>query len=149
MKYLLEPEVSGSLGRDSVLDTSVHPPVVDHVDYQVHGWCGDDLLESFPVFVASPELVNALAAEGITGFIDRGSGVISFDEQCRSREHAWERVKDFRWIEVGGVWSEDLSMREGLLAVSGRAWEVLCRFKLDNCTVTEAPDPELVERSIG
>lgn len=137
MKYLLEPEVAGSLGDKTELDSSVHPPVVHTLDYRIEGWLGDDLLESFPVFVAAPELVAALTDEGVTGFRDRGPGVVSFDEQFAKVGDSWPRVQNFRWLDIVGVPTDDLSLQQGTLVASERAWRILQQFKLDNCDVAE------------
>ena len=52
MQYVyIEPEVAGGLGDHTVMDRSVHPPIVSKLHYQMEGWLGDALLESFPVFI--------------------------------------------------------------------------------------------------
>lgn len=43
--YSLEPEVAGSLGPGTVMDTAVHPPRVHKLHYESDGWSGDDILE--------------------------------------------------------------------------------------------------------
>lgn len=39
--FYLEPEVSGGLGDDAIMDTGVHPPVVTRLHYEFDGWLGD------------------------------------------------------------------------------------------------------------
>src|SRR3954454_10828086 len=58
--FALEPEVAGQLGDTTMLDTSVHPPVIQRLEYRFDGWLGDDLLESFPCFVVTERLANEL-----------------------------------------------------------------------------------------
>jgi hypothetical protein len=43
--------VAGGYGEDAILDTSVCPERVERLHYEFDGWLGDDLLESFPVFI--------------------------------------------------------------------------------------------------
>lgn len=47
MYKLIEPEVAGSLGKETELDSSVFPPHVKKLHYEFDGWLGDDILESF------------------------------------------------------------------------------------------------------
>lgn len=45
MKYFyIEPEVAGGLGRNTVMNRAVHPPVVSKLHYHFDGWLGDVLL---------------------------------------------------------------------------------------------------------
>lgn len=68
MHKILEPEVAGGLGPGTDIDRSTHPPVVRHLNYEVDGWLGDDLLETFPCFVVTARLAGALAASKLSGF---------------------------------------------------------------------------------
>jgi hypothetical protein len=45
MQYILEPEVSGEIGERTVIDSSVHPPIVSYLHFVFMGWLGDDLIE--------------------------------------------------------------------------------------------------------
>ena len=38
--YYLEPEVSGGIGDSTILDTSVHPPIVSALEYEFEDWLG-------------------------------------------------------------------------------------------------------------
>lgn len=68
MYYYIEPEVSGGIGRNSLIDTSVHPPLVTRLDYEFDGWLGDDLIESLPCFIASENLKSQLEKSALSGF---------------------------------------------------------------------------------
>ena len=67
MQYILEPEVSGEIGDSTVIDTSVHPPIVSYLHFVFMGWLGDDLIECFPVYLVSEHLAGALSAANFTG----------------------------------------------------------------------------------
>ena len=65
-KYL-EPEVAGGIGIDTILDNSIHPPLVKFLHYHFSGWMGDDILETFPCFIISERLKNAIENNKLTG----------------------------------------------------------------------------------
>ena len=65
--YQLEPEVAGGWGRNTVADTSLHPPVVNQLHYEFSGWLGDCIVESFPCFIATAEVAQQILAAGLTG----------------------------------------------------------------------------------
>ena len=67
--FALEPEVAGGLGPGTRMDHSVVPARVVELDYEFgYGWQGDELLESFPCFILSARLCDALTAAGATGW---------------------------------------------------------------------------------
>jgi hypothetical protein len=65
--FRLEPEVAGQLGGNTVLDNSVHPPIVKQLQYIIFGWLGDCLVESFPVFLIRLEAANELIDLNVSG----------------------------------------------------------------------------------
>jgi hypothetical protein len=65
--FLIEAEVAGGFGPNTVLDRSVHPPIVNRLHYQFDGWLGDVLLESFPSFIVSGDARNKLLESDVTG----------------------------------------------------------------------------------
>lgn len=137
MPRTLDPEVAGNFGNSSELDTSVHPPRVRRLEYRVEGWLGDDLIQTFPVYLASPGLVDAMTRSGLTGFTDRGAGVVTVDPQVASAVD--KKILDFHWIEIDGQQeSDDLFITsEYLLGVSDRAWAIFDSFQLEQCDVEQ------------
>ena len=65
--FVIEPEVAGGLGERTVMNRSVHPPIVIQLHYELEGWLGDAILESFPVFIVTEQAKCALTQAGITG----------------------------------------------------------------------------------
>jgi hypothetical protein len=61
------PEVAGELGDLTLMDTSVHPPIVHRLHYVISSWSGDDIVEGFPCFMVSQQLASAIAAEELSG----------------------------------------------------------------------------------
>jgi hypothetical protein len=66
--FQLEPEVAGGLGPHSVLDTSVHPPIVLKLHYEFDGQPCDDVLEAFPSYIVTHRLAVAIQRSGLTDF---------------------------------------------------------------------------------
>ncbi|PBB36911.1 hypothetical protein [Mesorhizobium sp. WSM3868] len=68
MKYFyVEPIVMGELDEGTVMDVSVHPPIVNKLVFQVDGWPGDVLVASFPCFLITEEAKFALQQAGFSG----------------------------------------------------------------------------------
>ena len=137
--FTLEPEVAGNLGEQSVVDTSVHPPVVTSLDYQFDGWLGDELLESFPCFLVTVPVGVALEAAALTGFT-LAECTVSRSEQFEEL-HPGTALPEFRWLQVTGeAGVEDVGMStDHCLVVSARAHEVLSGFRLEACDVEPWP----------
>jgi hypothetical protein len=43
--YYVKPFVAGEFGKNTVLDNSVHPPIVHKLHYEIDVWIGDRLDE--------------------------------------------------------------------------------------------------------
>lgn len=137
--HLLEPEVAGELGPNTEMDTSVHPPRVLRLHYELSDWLGDDLLESFPVFLASEPLTKEVVAHDLTGY------TIADAEVTRSPEAEEllgdQEIPPFYWLNVSGhPGVDDFGTTEkGHLVVSDRALAVLRSQRLSNCDVQDYP----------
>lgn len=129
MQYVyIEPEVAGGLGDHTVMDRSVHPPIVSKLHYQMEGWLGDALLESFPVFIVTEQAKQGLLASGLTGAIFADAEVTTtgnFRELYPERE-----VPAFDWLKPEGEAGHDDfgTASDGRLVVSERALDVLRKF---------------------
>ena len=64
---VLEPDVAGGWGSHTIADASVDPPLVSRLRCHFDGWLGDDLLESFPCFIATARFSAALERAHLTG----------------------------------------------------------------------------------
>ncbi|MBL4884112.1 MAG: site-specific integrase [Planctomycetaceae bacterium] len=64
MHYILEPEVAGSLGQNTIIEDSLHPPVVLNCTTALMVGQGDDLLESFPCYIVTDKLRKLIAKMG-------------------------------------------------------------------------------------
>jgi hypothetical protein len=103
--FALDPEVAGGLGPHTLMDASVHPPVVSKLHYQFDGWLGDEIVESFPCFLVTEALFRKLAAKQLTG-IESAEVEVScsqvFEDACRD-----VHLPPFVWLKVAGVAGRD------------------------------------------
>ncbi|WP_109479806.1 hypothetical protein [Paraburkholderia sp. C35] len=135
--YYVEPEVAGGLGKDTVLDSTVHPPTVIKLHYQVINWLGDALLESFPALIITREAARALHESGASGFECRDVEITVSDS---FKEIYPERIlPEFHWLAVTGkAGRNDLGVADdSRLVVSERALDVLKTFGLNNALVDD------------
>src|SRR4051812_22164191 len=98
--FVLEPEVAGGWGRNTVADTRTHPPAVNHLHYEFYGWLGDALLESFPCFLVSEPLGEGLENVGLSGFRLAGVEVTNADQF--HADGGSQALPTFRWLQVVG-----------------------------------------------
>ena len=125
--FIIMPEVAGGLGPQTQMDTSVHPPLVSRLHYVFDGWLGDDLLESFPCFIATRRLTECLISAGLTGF-SVADVEVSRSEQF-TEIYGDRQLPEFRWIQISGVAGEhDFGQSSGGLVVSDRCLQLIQRF---------------------
>jgi hypothetical protein len=135
--FFLEPEVAGELGKGTMLDTTVHPPLVSKLVYQFSGWLGDVLLESFPCFIISDDTAAALEKDSFTG--------LSFSEVETSTTSEFNTIypdcilPKFRWLQVRGLaGNDDFGLAsDHRLVVSEKALEKLRQFGISHALVEE------------
>ena len=137
MKYFyIEPEVAGGLGENTVLDTSVHPPIVSRLHYEFDGWLGDVLLETFPCFIVTKDAKRKLQSIGATG--------ITFDDVEITTSALFQglypnrQLPEFFWLQIEGKpGHDDFGIDHDLrLVISERALEVLRGLGISNALVT-------------
>lgn len=138
--FLIEPEVAGGLGENTVIHHDQVPPRVERLHYEFEGWLGDDLVESYPCFVVTRAMGEGLVRTGLTGFFLRDVEV-STSEVFRGL-YPGRRLPEFRRHDVDGTPGEDdLGLDErARLVVSEKVLDVLRTGSLDNCAVTAWPD---------
>ena len=102
--YILEPEVPGGLGPRTQMDRAVHPPRVQSLHFVFDGWFGDQLVESFPCYLVTPNLAESLTAAGVTGFVIAEAEVEASDQ---FKEMYPDRsIPPFKWLRVVGIAGE-------------------------------------------
>ena len=133
--YVVEPEVAGGLGENTVMDRSVQPPKIARLHYDFDGWLGDVLLESFPCFIATEGVVRELMSMRSTG-VSFGHVEITKSEQF-DEIYPGRQLPEFRWLKVSGKPGvDDFGLTDDFrLVVSQRVLHVLQSHGLDNATV--------------
>lgn len=133
-RWRISAEVAGGLGPQTVMDRSVHPPRVEVLHYVFEDWLGDDIVETFPCYLVTRRLADALIDAGLVGLVfDRAK--VSRSEECMAMNPDLI-LPEFVWLRLVEDESCDLSSRGGKLVVSRRALDVLKRFVLRQAEVT-------------
>jgi hypothetical protein len=139
--YLIEPEVAGILGENTVLDASTHPPRVDRLEYEIKGWMGDELMTRFPCFVVTQHLGGKLREAGLGAFQFRDVQVTMSPEGESSLEFKGiERFPECEWMHVRGTPGRDdfgVTSFAGDLVVSDRGLEALRQGRLEHAHIEE------------
>lgn len=133
--YYVEPEVAGELGDRTIMDRSVHPPIVNRLHYQFKGWLGDALLESFPAFIVTEEAKQ--------GLVDMGALGANFDEMEVTTSAQFEELYPnrelpaFVWLKPEGKPGQDDigTVADGRLVVSRRALDMLSCLGISHALV--------------
>lgn len=140
-RYVLEPEVAGELGPGTEMDSSVHPPVVTRLQYVLHGWLGDDIVESFPSFAVTKRLGKLLTESSLTGFRLGDVDVVMPDE-ANNVDDSPAMVPELLWLQVDEGPRGDLGLDDtGRLVVSDRALNVLRQVNIANCDIESISEP--------
>jgi hypothetical protein len=134
--YVLDPEVAGELGKNTVMDVSVHPPLVSNLHYELDAWLGDDLIQSFPCHLVTDRLKNTIENTSLTGV---SFAPFEFELSANFKElHPSEEVPGFAWLKIfGKAGKDDFGVEaEGRLVVSERALKSLKKFALEHCNIS-------------
>ncbi|GAB6263398.1 hypothetical protein [Photobacterium sp. R1] len=135
--FYIEPEVAGELGPTTVVDNSMHPPVVNLLEYRFESWLGDSILESFPCFVVTRPLADALTTNKFSGFtID--SVMISISDEFKELQPGIN-LPNFVWLKITGQSGrDDFGLADDFrLVVSDNVLHVLKSFNLDNADIED------------
>ena len=135
--FYVEPEVAGGLGENTVMDIGVHPPLVTKLHYEMDGWLGDVLLESFPCFIVTSLTRRRLQEAQLSG--------VSFDDVEVTRSSQFDDIypgrelPEFAWLKPAGVAGEDDfgASPDSVLVVSERALGLLQEIGIPNASVKE------------
>lgn len=133
--YDILPDVAGGLARGTVMDTSVHPPIVSKLVYQMEGWIGDVLITSFPCFLVTEEAAHALSKIGFTGATFAPVEVTT-SEDFREQQPDVE-LPSFVWLKVNGkAGHDDFGIAKNLnLVLSERVFDVFDERGLPSATI--------------
>jgi hypothetical protein len=133
--YIIEPEVSGGLGPNTVVDTSVFPPRVSKLEYMFDDCLGDSIIESFPYFFITEDASKDLIKHDVTGF-KLAPASISMSPTFHEL-NANIDLPSFKWLKVHGVEGQDdfWIHKDNRLIVSHRALDILITHQLDHANI--------------
>ena len=133
--YYIEPEVAGGHGDKSVLDTRPHPPIVYRLEYTFAGWMGDALLETFPCYICTDAVANAIIRHHFTG-TEIADVEITFSPEYFGR-YDKDTFPHFHWLKiVGAAGADDFGIGSDLrLVVSEKALSVLRSLGIEHAEV--------------
>lgn len=121
------------------MDRSTHPPVVHDLHYEFQGWLGDELLESFPCFIATETLWRLLQDEALSG-VRAGPVKVSVSELFEEMYPGRVLPRFVRLMVTGTPGSDDFGLtKDARLVVSMRALDALRKRRLDQCGVSPFP----------
>jgi hypothetical protein len=99
--YILEPEVEGNFGRNTIfLDRKARPPLVERFHYELNVWLGDPILETICCYIVTEPLrdqILSLEATGVSFGPVEVSTTYPFTEISRNSE-----LPIFVWLQVLG-----------------------------------------------
>jgi hypothetical protein len=133
--YSFEPEVACQLGDKSILNSSVHPPIVTKLHCVFDGWLGDDIIEVFPCYVITEKFKEGIIKYKLSG--------CSFEDVIVSKSDVFKELYPnrnlpnfFRLIVTGKKDVDDFVIsNDNILLVSENAYSSLKRFNLENCDI--------------
>ncbi|RCS56595.1 hypothetical protein [Parvibium lacunae] len=134
--FLVEPEVAGGLGEKTVMDSSIHPPKIQSLEYVFDGWSGDVLLTSFPAYIVTSKAREILERFHASGISFAGVDILkseTFNEFFPEKE-----LPEFFWMKVEGTaGQDDFGLAPNLrLVISGRALDELVKLRLSEAVVS-------------
>ncbi|MDB4923520.1 hypothetical protein [Mucilaginibacter sp.] len=136
-KYIIEPEVAGQLGDDTVLNYSTKPPIIEKLNYEFDDWLGDDFIEGFQCFICSERLAEYIKKQNLTGY--------TFDDCKITKSQFFNDLHEdglilplFYWFKIIGNENDDFFIvPNSMLVVSQHALETLQAFNMDRCQIQE------------
>ncbi len=136
--HILIPSVYGQFGDATILNSSVHPPDVQHVHLVLDSPPRDDLHTVFPCFFVSGRLGRLISEGGLTG-------VALADVQAEMNEqylelHPGDPLPELFWLKVTGqAGASDFGINsDNALVVSDRALSLIRKFQLSECQIYDA-----------
>lgn len=138
--FYLRPDVAGGIGPGTVMDTTVHPPVVSKLVYLMEGWYGDVIVTTFPCFLVVDEVRRGLLNIGFSGASFAHVDVIKSENFLQLQPHV--ELPNFVWLKVSGkAGQDDFGIAQNLrLVVSERVLNLLEDFGIPSAIVEPYED---------
>lgn len=150
--YLLEPQVAGHLGRNTIfIEEDARPPLIQSLHYEFDGWLGDDFISSLGIYIGTKALADTLSnlTPKVTGVVFDEVEISKSDEyywaQKEGRTSAPKELPEFKWFRVIGepkINDFGIPTVYGIV-VSERVLTVLKSLSLNHCGIQEfEPTPQ-------
>jgi len=135
--YKIYPEVAGAWGENTIGYFEVRPPIIFHLHYLFSDWLGDDILETFPVYIVSEKLANVLKISNLSGFelafCEISKAEIFYDLNPNGKD-----LPQFFWLKIHGTPPDDFFLLDGKrLCISQKALEILQTCNLHYADIEE------------
>ncbi len=147
--YMLEPEVAGEIGENTVYDNfddiryKGANPEISKLHFIFSGWLGDDIIESTPCFIVTEELEKKIEESELVGYEFQNVEISLSDEFIEMYPNR-ELPQFKRLIPKGSLviedetytkWTgEDFNLSDKFyLVVSERALNIINKFNVTNC----------------
>jgi hypothetical protein len=130
--YVLEPEVAGGWGKNTVFTRTAGRPVVVHrLHYEFDGWLGDELVESTPCYLVTKRLSDEIARAQLTGAVFDEVEVTTSDEF--KELHPDRVLPNWLWLKADGVPGvDDFTIGLGSRLIVSEALALLKRVGIPN-----------------
>ena len=147
--YMLEPEVAGEIGENTIYDNfddvkyRCAKPEISKLHFIFSGWLGDDIIESTPCFIVTDKLKTEIEKNELIGCEFQDVEISLSDEFIEIYPN--RDIPQFKRLipkgsvvvegEIYSTWTgEDFSFSDkSYLVVSERALNILKEFNVDNC----------------
>ncbi|WP_110953601.1 hypothetical protein [Anaerosinus massiliensis] len=146
--YLLEPEVPGGIGKNSILEhENGRIKKAVHLHYEFDGWLGDDLITTSPFFIITERLADKIQTNDIIGY-DFEDLETSLSDNFKEL-YPIRVLPKFRMLIPLGIvetdkqyiikWTgHDLCLRNGAdFIVSEKALVIFQKYNLNYCDISE------------
>ena len=117
MLYILEPEVAGELGEETLYQNFENVrlkgerPIVDKLDYHFTGWLGDELLEATPCFIVTEELATSIQKNSLSGYRFE-EVIVSLSDEFMEIYPNRMLPKFKRLVPTGSIYIENKNFKE-------------------------------------
>lgn len=135
--HILNPEVAGAFGPHTTMNSTVHPPSVKHLHFELDAWLGDDLIQSFPCYLVTTTLKSKLEAMRPSG-ISFAAAEVSVSADFAELQPG-VKVPVLVWIKIQGVpGNDDFGLtKDARLVVSNQVLEEMQKGQLKHCDVED------------
>ncbi|TPM38121.1 hypothetical protein [Mesorhizobium sp. B2-3-4] len=123
--FYIEPDVAGGLGPHTILDSSVHPPMVRKLHYVVEGWTVEVLVTTFPCYLVTDKAQRALQEMSFSGASFADVEVTTSEEFHEDLPN--QKLPPLVWLKVyGRAGHDDFGIAANhLLVISNRVLDLL------------------------